>query len=147
MRNLLIQRGSKTLPDTFKVDFFTKIFFSTEKKGWKWRAIFHQHFPTVSAYISFLKKEDHALAAISLQKQEACILIEDALTTLYDRNIRGVFVLHDALYCLEEHISLVEQALLEAYKRVGVQAQLKVSAPTDALDKRYVAWLESQSLS
>jgi len=123
---LMQDNGETPDEDTFKIDFFSKVFFSTEKKKYRWRTIFEKQFPTVSQCITALKTNGHNQVAIQLQRKEAEIVVGDAYRRLYaDHKITDIFPIHDAILTTLEHKATVAATLVNAFQRVGLQASIK----------------------
>lgn len=122
---LMESNGEVIDEGSFKVDFFTRVFFSTEKKQYKWRKIFAKQFPTVSQCITALKAAGHNLVSIQLQRREADIVIKDAYRTLYESGIVDIFPIHDAILTIPDNRAVVASALVEAFQRAGLQASIK----------------------
>lgn len=105
--------------ENFKSDFFGKVFFSSEKINYKYRKIFAQHFPNVSACISESKKANYKDLAIKLQNIESDIVINNVLGEIAQKYPDSfVLPIHDALICSKDMFSIVQQLMLEKAEQI-----------------------------
>lgn len=126
MENRIKENGLETDDRTFKVDFFSKIYFSTEKRNSKWRTIFNNEFPNVAKTISEIKKENHVDLAIKLQRKEAEIFINTISKKCINEGINEFFTIHDAIYTTEDNVDEVYNILLESFKENGLNPTIKL---------------------
>ena len=126
VRKLLIANDCEAINEkTFKVDFFAKIFFSTEKKNYKWRQIFDKEFPSVSLMVSKLKKDDYKDLACMLCRVESDLMINKVSRTLIDYNIYEFFTIHDAIYTTADNVEVVKKVVTEAFKELDLKPNIK----------------------
>ena len=127
VRELLIANDCEAINDkTFKVDFFAKIFFSTEKKNYKWRQIFDKEFPSVSFMVSKLKKDNYKDLVCMLCRVESDIMINKVSRTLIDYNIFEFFTIHDAIYTTADNVELVFNLLVEKFNEMNLKPTIKI---------------------
>lgn len=110
----------------FKIDFFSKIFFSTENKKYKWRKLFDQRFPTISHAISCIKHGDHAKLANNLQAKEAEIMIVKALSKIYASGINNAFPIHDAIYVEEQYAEQCKKHIEDVFALYNIKPSIKM---------------------
>ncbi len=114
-------------PENFKVDFFGRVFFSSEKRKYKYRMVFEKHFPNVSATITEAKQENFKKLSVQLQRLEAQIVISTILREIAEQK-PDAFVLpvHDALLCEEEVLTFLQKLMIDkAEAVVGFRPTLK----------------------
>ncbi len=113
--------------DTFKLDFFKRVFFSKEKRADKFRTAFATEFPNVSAMITETKKNNYKALAIKLQKLEAQIVINTILHEIAEKYPTSfVLPIHDALICEQGISETVKQLMLEkTLQNVGFEPKIK----------------------
>ena len=104
----------------FKQEFFGRIFFSTEKKRYKWRMVFEEHFPNVSKCISSMKSSDYKKLSVTLQKQESDLIVLNVCKKLYGNGIKDIFPLHDAIYCTEDSLDEAIAQIFESFEEYGL---------------------------
>jgi hypothetical protein len=125
----LIQDTGENIADgVFKIDFFAKIFFSTERRKYKWRKIFDARFPSIGRTISEMKSGDHSKLSIALQKQESEIMIQGAFTSIYDQGISEAVPLHDACYTTSDNAFKCNAALQKAFKNHGIIPKIRMDS-------------------
>lgn len=112
----------------FKVDFFGKVFFSTERRYWKERKIFDMYFPTVSKVISTMKDGNYKNLPIQLQKFEAKLILDNVFYQLAIRHGNSYAVpLHDAVICEAKIKDVVCDIIYETMEAmVGFRPTLKI---------------------
>jgi hypothetical protein len=100
MRLIIVDGIEIKNQDSFKIDFFARVFFSNEKRKYKFRLVFDKHFPNVSALITESKKENYKDLSIGLQKFEAEIVINNILREIAIKYPEAfVLPIHDAILC------------------------------------------------
>ena len=109
----------------FKTEFFGKVFFSSEKRLWKWRKIFDMNFPNVSKAITEAKNHHHRDLAIHLQKDESDYIIMDVCTKLFNKGINEFFPLHDAIYCTEDIADIIYAQMMDSATSRGFMPTIK----------------------
>lgn len=121
-------------PASFKTDFFGRVFFSSEKRKYKYRTVFEQHFPNVSATISEVKKGNFKALSIQLQKLEAQIVIGTILREIAEQKPDAfVLPIHDALICEKEMFSHVQRLMIERAEQViGHRPKIKFELLTQS---------------
>lgn len=130
--------------DTFKGDFFAKIFYIREKVFGKGRRLFHLHFPGVSEAILEAKRvtlgAQHRsktgrmvntgghpeLLSNALSLLESEIMIEGVAQTLYAGGETEFLTVHDALLLPKELIEKAKALMVNEYQRHGVTPMIKV---------------------
>jgi hypothetical protein len=128
---LMEENGETVNEDMFKVDFFSRVFFSSEKREYKWRKIFAHDFPNVSQCITDFKKDGYNKLAIKLQKTESDIMILDACARLYsgdgnsEKAISELFPIHDAIFTTGDYKDTVESVIYDAFGRYGLKPKIK----------------------
>lgn len=124
------QFAAEGLPITpnFKIDLFARIFFSTEKRNYKYRQHFAKLFPHVSALVTKLKAKKHNDIAILLQAAEAKIMINTVCSELYQQGHTELFPLHDAIYCTAALVPDVKATIQKAFNYIGLQVAVKSKA-------------------
>lgn len=123
-------------PLNFKVDFFGKVFFSSEKVNYKYRKVFAQHFPNVSACITESKKDNYKALAIELQKLESEIVINTILREIAQSKPDSfVLPIHDAVICEKQLFSYVKDLMLyKAEQVIGYKPTLKYELLTPKIN-------------
>jgi len=113
--------------DSFKTDFFARVFFSTEKRKYKFRLVFDKHFPNVSALITETKKENYKNLSIGLQKLEAEIVINNILREIAIKYPEAfVLPVHDAILCEPEMCDVVKELMYnKAEAIIGFRPSIK----------------------
>jgi len=113
----------------FKIDFFGKVFFSTERRCWDERKVFDEHFPTVSKVITQMKQDGHNLS-VDLQKFEASIILDKVFYRL--ATVHGdkyAVPVHDAILCEESIKDVVYGIMMDEIENViGYRPSLKVES-------------------
>jgi hypothetical protein len=114
-------------PASFKTEFFGRVFFSSEKRKYKYRTVFEQYFPSVSATISEVKKGNFKALSIQLQKLEAQIVISTILNEITGQKPDAfVLPIHDALICEKEMFVYVQRLMIErAEQIIGCRPKIK----------------------
>ena len=110
----------------FKIDFFSKIFFSTENKNYKWRQLFDEAFPTVSAVITANKKDNYKDLALLLQRTESDIMINTVSRKLIENGNDEFFTIHDAIYTTKENVEIVYNVISDTYNNLGIKPTLTI---------------------
>ncbi|RUA30996.1 MAG: hypothetical protein DSY77_13450, partial [Bacteroidetes bacterium] len=109
----------------FKGDFFARIFFSTEKRRYKWRTEFDLLFPTVGKIITYYKRNSHADLAINLQREESSIMIDTVSKRLLRANNHEFFNLHDAIYTTSDYYDITKNIIRDAFKEKGLKPLIR----------------------
>lgn len=112
---------------SFKFDFFKRVFFSSERRNDKYRTAFAKEFPSVSAVITEIKKDNYKALSINLQRLEAEIVINTILREIATKYpMAFVLPVHDALICEESITATVEQLMLgKAKEIIGFEPKVK----------------------
>lgn len=113
---------------TFKVRFFSKVFFSEEKPYFinSERQQFKELFPNVYKIVAYYKREDYRNLAIALQKVEADIIINHVVPKLAKKRIY-VLTIHDSILTLPDNAEIVKQTILEVFEnKYGLVPTVKV---------------------
>jgi len=131
---------------SFKADFFSKVFYTREKRWCDWRKIFHKHFEGVSNAILKEKKavlgQKHIndngnvvvtggypeLLSNKLSLLESEIIIQGVAKSLYGANIYDFLTVHDAILVTEEYADVVYDLMLREYQNCGVTPTIKREA-------------------
>jgi len=113
--------------DNFKIDFFARVFFSSEKRKYEYRSIFEKHFPNVSATITEAKQGNYKSLSIQLQRLESEIVINTILREIAEQHPKAfVLPIHDAIICQKEMFVYVERLMLEKSSQiVGFKPNIK----------------------
>lgn len=134
LKQLLINQQLPFADETFKGEFFGKIFYSKEKVFGKWRSLFHDHFPNVSEAILRAKGairgqragEPERLSR-KLTMLESEIMIKGVARRLYEDGIDQFVTIHDAIFTTTEPgmLDVVVATIIEEYQRHGVTPHIK----------------------
>lgn len=102
---------------TFKVRFFSKVFFSRENPKYVYaeRKQFKKLFPNVSIIITHYKKDDYKNLAISLQRVEADIMINTIVPRLAQEGIYCLTI-HDSILTTKDKVEQVKEIILDEFK-------------------------------
>lgn len=120
LKEALLEQGETVNDDTFKGSFFSKVFYSTEKVNYKWRRIFAEHFPNVSAAITTAKKGHPKNLSSQLSLLESDIMINGVASKLYAAGIYEFLTLHDCILTIPEHYDTVRRYIITEYEERGV---------------------------
>ena len=144
LKQLLYFHNLPYSEDTFKGDFFAKIFYSREKISSKWRRLFHHYFPGVSNAILAAKRvtpgAQHRnkngrmvtagghpeLLSNALSLLESDIMIQGVAQSLYATGETEFVTIHDALLLPKELIERAKALMIKEYQRHGVTPKIKV---------------------
>lgn len=127
VRNMLADDNKDNKKDsTFKVDFFSKIFFSTEKRNYRWRELFDNEFPTVSRIITETKKDNYKDLALMLQRNESEIMINQVSRILLENGNDDFFTIHDAIYTTKESKDVVLNVLFSVYENLNIKPTISI---------------------
>jgi len=110
----------------YKLDFFKRIFFDTEKINYKYKQVFNAIFPTVGRFIKNIKQDNYKQLSYLLQKLEAEIMVKGVAQSLLNSEINEFYVLHDAICAPMKHVNKVKQAILAEFKKVELSPVIKV---------------------
>jgi hypothetical protein len=112
----------------FKTDFFGRVFFSSEKRKYKYRTAFADTFPNVSKLISEVKGRNYKSLAVSLQKMEAGIVINTVFHELAVKYPNSFALpVHDAIICEESVKGIVYDLMINAViNKIGYEPAIKV---------------------
>ena len=122
---LVVAEGEVVSADTFKPEFFGKVFFSTENKAYKWRKRFADAFPNVSEAISQVKVNNYKELSIMLSNQESEIIIKNITARLYREGVTEFTSIHDSLLCTADCVDECYNVILEEFKKYGLSAHIK----------------------
>ncbi|SNC65174.1 hypothetical protein SAMN06265337_1230 [Hymenobacter gelipurpurascens] len=125
IKDFILEAKEVVQEETFKTDFFARVFFSTENVDYKWRRIFDRHFPSVSQAITQMKLQDYKLLSHHLMQAEAQLLVHQVAARLYREGTVEFFTLHDAIYCPADVVDEVYSIINEEYQAVGLQVTIK----------------------
>lgn len=143
IQSLLQASGLAYSEDSFKAEFFAKVFYSKEKQFGAWRKLFHEAFPGVSAAILKEKKavlgQKHLngkgnlvttggypeLLSNKLSLLESEIMIQGMAKRLYAEGIDDFLTVHDAILVTAEHIDTAYNIMLEEYQNYGITPTIK----------------------
>jgi hypothetical protein len=115
----------KKQKSAFKIEFFKKIFFSTEEINYKWRIIFDKHFQSVSDCITAMKEDAHGDVSVALQKLEAELILQKVTKRLYEAGITGFITVHDSFLTLPEHVNITKQFIEKAFGELDLKCVTK----------------------
>jgi len=104
---------STTYSKSFKVEFFAQIFFDKDKDS-HIRRVFAQHFPTVSAAITYWKSQPDVNLPVKLQQMEADLMLKQVCPVLLAKKIK-VLSVHDALLTHPQHRDFVHATIRQAF--------------------------------
>lgn len=125
-QQLVIAANEKTMTkELFKVTFFGRIFFSTEKKNYAWRTRFAADFENVSRIISEFKEVNYKNLPQKLSYLESEIMLHKITPRLFAEGITKQFSIHDAFFCKKSDLSRVEQIITEEFQKYGVTPFIK----------------------
>ncbi len=132
LKGLLVHYRLKFTQDTFKSEFFGKVFYSKEIKFHPWRCLFHLYFPCVSEAILQAKGAkpyetpgDPYLLTSKLSLLESQIMLQGVANSLYGAKITEFIPIHDAIYCTEEYRDVVIATIYEEYAKWGITPHIK----------------------
>lgn len=119
MQQIIRKAGLKVKEESFKLDFFAQIFFSSQKRRYKYRSVFDVAFPNVSEVITNLKKGDYKMLSVLLQRLESDIVISGVIRYLAI-HFPDSFILpvHDAIICQESMEGIVKSVMEQEVKSV-----------------------------
>lgn len=122
--------------DSFKIDFFARVFFSSEIRKYKYKAVFERHFPNVSAAITEAKQGNYKGLSIQLQRLEAEIVINTILREVaINKPEAFVLPVHDALICEKSVFDYVQKLMFEkAEQIVGYKPKIKCELLTSTIN-------------
>lgn len=144
IQSLLEADGLAYNADSFKAEFFSKVFYSKEKQFGAWRKLFHEAFPGVSNAILLEKKVTLGAKAPSktgkmvnvggypellsnkLSLLESEIMIMGVAKRLYASDIDEFLTVHDALLIPEEYADVAYNIMLEEYQNYGITPTIKI---------------------
>jgi hypothetical protein len=108
-----------------------RIIFGRHRPGSARWGAFRDHWPTVAAFLTALKRGDHRNAARVLQRAEAAIMIAGACGELTGRYpALALLSVHDSVMAPEYGVGMAVGAIQRAWEeRVGVRPKLKVERP------------------
>lgn len=127
LKELYSEKGIDYNNDIFKVQFFSEVFYSKEKKKSKLRTEFNNRFPGIGSYISELKKECHRDLPILLQKKES-ELMERMWRRLLDEEI-PFYPVHDCIQVSNDKCTIdrVQNIILEVFNEIGVNPSIHIN--------------------
>ncbi|WP_185283279.1 hypothetical protein [Hymenobacter sp. NBH84] len=132
IKSLLIHHNQKFSPDTFKAEFFGKVFYSKEKKFHKWRCLFHMYFPGVSEAILRVKgavpyecKGEPQKMTSMLSLLESDIMLQGVAAKLYKAGIKAFVTLHDAIYTTQQHYNQIIETIRAEYAQYDITPNIK----------------------
>ena len=129
--------------DSFKGEFFAKIFYSKEKQFGPWRCLFHHYFPGVSEFILRAKRVtlgarhrstkgrmvlsggSPELLSNRLSLLESDIMIQGVAKRLYGAGHYEFLTIHDALLVPEDLVDVAYNVMQEEYQRRNVSPTIK----------------------
>lgn len=134
LKSLLVHYQQKFNSETFKPEFFGKVFYSKEKKFHKWRCLFALYFPGVSDAILKVKGanpfeapgDPYKLTSI-LSLLESDIMLQGVASRLYAAGIKSFITVHDAIYTTDEWLDVVVSTIYEEYSLRGITPNIKTS--------------------
>ena len=124
--SMVVDANEVVSADTFKPEFFGKIFFSSEAINYKWRVRFANKFPNVSAAISKVKVQNYKELSIMLSHQESEIMIKNVTARLYREGVTEFTSIHDSLLCTAEVFDECYNVVLEEFNRYGLTPHIKL---------------------
>ncbi|MBS1636182.1 MAG: hypothetical protein JST26_09715 [Bacteroidetes bacterium] len=129
VKKMIIESNVKITDEVnFKTDFFARVFFSSEKRKYKYRTAFAHTFPNVSRVITETKGQNHKSLAVSLQRMEAEIVINTVFHQLAQK-YSNCFALpvHDAIICEASMKEIILNLMIEAVRnKIGCMPDVKV---------------------
>lgn len=124
----LMQEFNTDLPRAeFKTACFAKIFYSmeSEKYVYRERKDFGKLFPNVSSVISHYKTPDYKNLAISMQRAEADIIINNVVPELMKQNIYCLTI-HDSVLVTPENADQTKQIIQDTFiNKLGYSPKIK----------------------
>ncbi|MCE3278961.1 MAG: hypothetical protein K0S44_1152 [Bacteroidetes bacterium] len=118
MRKFKVKESDR---ETFKKDFFARVFYSKLKGMEKYRygKLFKLHFPTVYKAIVWGKRSGHHLLPTKMQSIESNIVIQKVCARIckeHDNSEIPFFIpAHDAIICFKEKLAYIEKIMLEEF--------------------------------
>jgi hypothetical protein len=104
---------------SFKIDFFGRVFFSSERRKYKFRVVFDKYFPNVSKVITELKRNNYKDLAILLQRLESKIVINSIIKEIAIKYPESfVLPVHDAIICEESMKDVIKVLMLEKVQEI-----------------------------
>lgn len=132
LKDLLVHYQQELDLDTFKAEFFGKVFYSKEKKFHPWRCLFHMYFPGVSQVILDLKGAvpyktpgDPKKMTCMLSLLESDLMLQGVAAKLYKAKIKAFITVHDAIYTTAQHYQTVIDTIQEEYAQYGITPNIK----------------------
>lgn len=84
---------------------------------------FQSEFPNVHRFLEEARKQDYRDTIRSLQRLESWLVIEKVAPLLAGR--AAIVTLHDAIFCGESDLPLVQDAFEEVFEKIGFRLSLK----------------------
>lgn len=109
----------------FKSTFFGRVFFSSEKVNYQWRARFNTYFPNVGAAITAFKSESYKDLPEKLSYLESEIMLHRITPRLFAEGINTQFSVHDSFFCTPDVRADIERILVEEFAHYGVKPFIK----------------------
>lgn len=100
---------------SFKVDFFSKVFFDTEKRNNKYKEIFKDCFPNTYDVIQEIKKDDYKELSHQLQTKESQLLMRVCSILRDEYGVENILTIHDSVMVEERFQGVVEQVMNEVF--------------------------------
>jgi hypothetical protein len=85
---------------------------------------FNQLFPQVIEVIKYLKKDDHKVLAHQMQQMEAKVVFRALNSIDYQKDVLTV---HDSLYAAKSEKNTILEALVESFKKEGLDAVININ--------------------
>jgi hypothetical protein len=124
---LKINLKDKKIRSDFKQKFFTGCLYDVAReKLSKMELVFGKAFPTILAECRRIKQVDHCVLSQKLQKMEAKFIYH--CVEICAKSIGNVplTTIHDAIVSTEENIFMVEQIVIDEFKKLNITAKIKV---------------------
>lgn len=124
---LHVDLKDKKVRSDFKQKFFTGCLYDVARqKLTKMEKVFGQAFPTILDECRLLKRDDHRVLSQELQKMEARFIYH--CVEICAKSIGNVplTTIHDAIVSTEENIFMVEQIVIDEFKKLNITPKIKV---------------------
>jgi len=113
--------------DTFKKEFFGKVFYCKPNYYTKERKAFQHEFPTVLEFVNRLKKDDPRNAPLALQRAESDFVIGTVCKRILKESPETpLWTIHDSIMTAASRGDYVRKVMEEEFARFGVHPRLRV---------------------
>lgn len=117
----------KEVRNKFKQKIFSGCLFDhTRDKYSKLEIIFHESFPTILSECRNMKRGDHKILSIQLQKMEAEFIFHCVELSAKAIGDVPLSTIHDAIVSTEQNIYMVEQIVVAEFAKLRINPKIKI---------------------